>query len=82
MDLSTQYNVELAVLAERSDGTPEDAICEWAYNNERYPTLNAYVRRGITGHRGVAAEAALVAYNARIDRLIAAVKSTPLPTAS
>ena len=68
MDLSTKYNVEIAVLADRSDGTEHDALCEWAYEPTRYPTLCDYVRRGITSHTAILATAA---YNARVARLAA-----------
>lgn len=72
MDLTTKYNRELAALAANSDGTERDAICEWAYNNERYPTLNAYARRGIVSHTATARTAARLAYNERVRRLSAA----------
>jgi hypothetical protein len=68
MDLSTKHNAEIAVLAHRSDGTVRDALCEWAYSPERYPTLAAYVRKGIRTHTAILAEAA---YHARVARLAA-----------
>lgn len=77
MDLSTKYNVELAVLAERSDGTVEDAIREWAYEPERYPTLIAYARKGIVTHTATATDAAALkaraVFDERVRRLAAAV---------
>jgi hypothetical protein len=66
MDLSTKFNTEIAVLAHRSDGTERDAICEWAYEPERYPTLCAYVRRGITSQTAILAAAV---FEARVARL-------------
>lgn len=56
---------ELTVLAERSDGTARDAICEWAYEPERYPTLCAQVRNGIESPATVAVSAAALRQNAR-----------------
>lgn len=70
MDLSTPFNRELAVLADRSDGTARDALCEWAYRPKQYPTLCAYVARGITSRQAIVSDAASLAYNARLARLV------------
>ena len=54
-------------MAENSDGSAHDAICEWAYNTRQYPALCAMVRDGqatihsiarlVAGRRAVAAAA-------------------------
>lgn len=49
----TRFNNEIALLAERSDGSRQDAIIEWGFRPEEYPTLCAYVRRGITSQDAI-----------------------------
>lgn len=55
---SASYRNEIHLLAARSDGTERDALCEWAYRPNEYPTLCAYVRSGITSHTAILRTAA------------------------
>lgn len=85
LDVTNPFDAELLVLAARSDGSIEDAICEWAYSPERYPTLAARVRSGAASIDAVAFEAAharqiadrrvrvAAAYEARVAALAGAV---------
>jgi hypothetical protein len=69
------FNRELLVLAERSDGTREDIICEWAYAPERYPTLIGAVRDERSTVNSVCLSATMLrlhagqAFGARIAKL-------------
>jgi hypothetical protein len=58
MDNFTQ---EIIKLAKASDGTKRDALCAWAYTPAEFPTLNAYVRDGITSLEAILVRAAQVA---------------------
>lgn len=60
IDLSTPYNRELHKLAAAIEPTREDVICEWSFNAHKYPTLCAYVRKGITTIEGIAITAILL----------------------
>lgn len=58
---NTNFTNEIIKLAQRSDGTKRDALCDWAYRPAEYPTLNAYVRDGITSLESVLVRAAEIA---------------------
>lgn len=53
MTNDTDFNNEIYMLVAACDGTKRDALCEWAYAPQEYPTLCAYVRRGITSQEAI-----------------------------